>query len=110
MESFFNVLSVFPLYVVVSPDKMEPFFFVEFAHQPKCMAVCSPYNCKPFVFPKLIHISDFNVSESLVVVVIQCMEEENLIMSKVISPTIITSVTIAKENEFRELVKGNFLG
>jgi len=110
IESFFNVLSVFPLYVVVSPDKIEPFFFVEFAHPPKYMAVCSPYNCKPFVLPKLIHISDFNVSESLIVVVIQRMKEEGLIMSKVIGPTIVTSVTVAKENEFRGLVKGNFLG
>jgi len=89
---------------------MEPFFLVEFAHQPKDMTVCSPYIRKPLVLPKLIRVSDFNVSEPLIVIVIQCTKKESLIMSKVICPTVVTSVTVAKENEFRGIVKWNFLG
>jgi hypothetical protein len=62
--------------------------------------MCSSYVVKSSILPQLIPIPDFNVRESFIVVVLQSMKKETLIMSKIICPTIITSVTVAKENEF----------
>jgi hypothetical protein len=95
---------------VVSPDEIEPIFFVEFAHEPKHMAMCSSYIRESFVLPKLISISDFDVGEPFLVVVVQCVKEEILIMGEVVRPAIITSVTIAKEDEFRRVVERDFPG
>jgi len=80
----FDVLGVSPVGVVVSPDKVEPVVPVEFSHLPEQVAVGLSYVLESLVLPKLISIPDFNVSESIFVVSLQRIPQENLVMSQVI--------------------------
>ena len=73
---------------------------VKLAHLPINMIVCLSHVSKESIFPKLFPIPDFNVSETIIEVEIQRMKKDILIWRKVICPTIISPVTIAKENEF----------
>ncbi len=82
---------------------------MEFAHLPEYMLICLSYIFKIIVLPKFIPIAEFNVCKSFLMVVVQRLKKEILIISKIICPTIVTSVTIAEKNEFRGVIKWNFL-
>jgi hypothetical protein len=68
VKKFFHLPGVFPFPVVVPPEEMKPIGPVELAHLPKNMAMGFPDGFKGSIFPKFIPISDFNISEALIVV------------------------------------------
>ena len=80
----FDILGLFPVGVVVSPDKIEPILLVELSHLPKQVAVGLSYVLEFLVLPKLIPIPNFDVSESIFMVSLQRIPEEGLVMGQVI--------------------------
>ena len=55
---------------------------------------------KVSILPKTIPITDFNISETIIVVEIQRLKKDILIWCEVICPTIVSPVTVTDENEF----------
>jgi hypothetical protein len=68
VKKFLHLPGGFPFPVVVSPQEMKATGPVKLAHLPKDMAMGFPDGFEGSVFPKLIPISDFNISEVSVIV------------------------------------------
>jgi len=68
VKIFFHLSGVFPFPVVVPPEEVKASGPVKLAHLPKNMTMGFPDGFKGSVFPKLIPVSDFNISEALIVV------------------------------------------
>jgi hypothetical protein len=98
VKIFFNVSGVLPLSVMVPPYEIKPMGSVKLAHLPKNMAMCLSDVFKGPIFPKFVPVPDFDVSEAMIEVEIQGMEEDILILGKVVGPTVVSTMTITEEN------------
>jgi hypothetical protein len=69
---------------------------IELPHQPEDVTVGIPDGLKIAVFEQLIPITNFNVGESLAVIVSQSMKKQVLVVSEIISPTVVPPVAVTK--------------
>jgi hypothetical protein len=96
--------------IVVAHDEVKAILLVEPVQEVKDTSVSIPNVAKLSVLPKLVAISDFNIGEPFLVVVMQCMQEYFFISGKGICPAVVPPVTIAKKDDPASIVKENFSG
>jgi hypothetical protein len=68
VKKFLHLSGDFPFPVVVPPEEVEPSGPIKLGHLPKDMTMGFPDGFKGPIFPKLIPIPDFNISEALIIV------------------------------------------
>ena len=85
---------------MVSPNKIKTLILVELAQFPKYLAVGLFYVLESAIFPEFIPVTGFNVGKLLVIIVIKRMKKDPFIMSKIISPTSVSPVTITEDYVF----------
>ncbi len=90
---------------MIAEEEKEPLREIELAHQPKDVAVRASDLCKLRVLPQLVAVPHLDVGEPPLVVVLQRVEEEQLIVGKIIGPAVIAPVTIAEEDQLIVIAK-----
>jgi hypothetical protein len=110
VQGFGDLVRVPSLHIMVSPNHMKPLFRVEFAHQPEHVAVGTPDIGEIPVLPQFIHVPDLDIGEAFVVIVVQGVEEQGLVMGKVIRPTVVPTVYVTEEYELGRVVKLDLVG
>jgi len=73
---------------------------VKLAHLPINMIMCLSHVFEESIFPKVFPVPDFNIGGTIIEVEIQGVKKDVLIWCKVICPTVISPVTITKQDEF----------
>lgn len=95
---------------MIAQNDKEALVEVELSHCQERILVGEFYVIKFPVFPKIVTVPDFNIGESSLMVVLKRMNEDMLVVGKVIRPAIVTPMAIAKQYELGGVVKGYSLG
>jgi hypothetical protein len=82
---------------------------VEVAQQLVHIFVCFENGFKGKVFPEFITIAQLTVMETIFKIVAQGMKIDISIVGKIVCETVIAPVTVAKNDKFRVVIKGNDL-
>lgn len=96
--------------IVVAQDEVQSTLLIKFVEQIKDTLMSTPDVTKLGVLPQFVTVSKLDVREPLLVIMCQCMQEQFLVPGKGIRLAVITSVTVAEENEAGRIVKGDDFG
>src|SRR5665648_386132 len=79
----------------------------KFLEHIESFSMSASYMFKIRMFPEFISISDFNISEVIVIIIFKRMVEYMFVSSKFIGKAVITPVLIGKKNKFLFFNKRN---
>jgi hypothetical protein len=101
VELCFNDIRVLADDIVIAPDHSQTarIRVMKPLHLPEDVVVLASNLIKIPILPELIAVSEFNICVSLGKVVIEGMEKEQLIVSEVVCPAIVATVTVTEDDE-----------
>jgi hypothetical protein len=91
--------------VVIAPDQVEATGLVELPHLPEDVVVVPADDGEVAVFPQFVAVADLDVGETVLEVTAQGVIEEQLVVGKIVRPTVVAPVTVAEEVELRRVVE-----
>jgi hypothetical protein len=83
---------------------------IELMQQIKDARVCTSDVIELPILPQFVTVTDLDVSESLVVVMGQCLDEQFFVLDERICPAVVSPVTVTEENEAGGIVKEDNFG
>ena len=86
-------------HVVVPIQHIQTVFPIKLGHHPEGIAVGGNDGAHPAVFPQLVPVSQFDIGEALVVIMLQRAEKQILIGQKIIAVVSLSPMAIAHDNK-----------